>query len=135
MREIAEETVALDHLKMSLVRGMQKHVEIDEPEETHELDLDTTLFGVADPAGTSIDARDRADRRSEEAVEEELEERSARRRRPRSDELDEAEELAEDMLEVEEEVDLAELPRATPRRFRRGALTADMHRLDRRRRA
>ena len=33
LREIAEETVGLDHLKMSVVRGMQKHVEIDEPEE------------------------------------------------------------------------------------------------------
>jgi DNA-directed RNA polymerase subunit omega len=32
LREIADETVALDHLKSSVVRGMQKHVEIDEPE-------------------------------------------------------------------------------------------------------
>jgi len=33
LREIADSTVALDHLRDSLVRGMQKHVEIDEPEE------------------------------------------------------------------------------------------------------
>src|SRR6266568_5585717 len=45
LREIADETVGLDQLKTSVVRGMQKHVEIDEPEETHELELDTTLFG------------------------------------------------------------------------------------------
>src|ERR1700759_160711 len=56
LREIADETVALDHLKMSVVRGMQKHVEIDEPEETHELDLDTALFGVNVPAGTLTSA-------------------------------------------------------------------------------
>ena len=34
LREIAEDTIELDHLQDSLVRGMQKHVEIDEPEET-----------------------------------------------------------------------------------------------------
>jgi DNA-directed RNA polymerase subunit omega len=68
LREIAEETIALDHLRDSLVRGMQKHVEIDEPEDTP--DLEQTLFGVADPIGPVI-AEDSVD---EEAVEEELEE-------------------------------------------------------------
>ena len=68
LREIAEETIALDHLRDSLVRGMQKHVEIDEPEDTP--DLEQTLFGVADPIGPVI-AEDLVD---EEAVEEELEE-------------------------------------------------------------
>ena len=68
LREIAEETIALDHLRDSLVRGMQKHVEIDEPEDTP--DLEQTLFGVADPIGSVI-AEDSVD---EEAVEEELEE-------------------------------------------------------------
>jgi len=33
LREIADETVALDHLKNSLIKGHQKHVEPDEPEE------------------------------------------------------------------------------------------------------
>src|ERR1700759_5494845 len=55
LREIADETIALDHLKSSVVRGMQKHVEIDEPEETHELELDTALFGVGAPAGVLMD--------------------------------------------------------------------------------
>src|ERR1700747_1669989 len=55
LREIADETVALDHLKSSVVRGMQKHVEIDEPEESHELELDTALFGVGAPAGALMD--------------------------------------------------------------------------------
>ena len=68
LREIAEETIALDNLQDSLVRGMQKHVEIDEPEEAP--DLEQTLFGVADPTGPII-AEDSVD---EEAVEDELEE-------------------------------------------------------------
>jgi DNA-directed RNA polymerase subunit omega len=68
LREIAEETIALGHLRDSLVRGMQKHVEIDEPEETP--DLEQTLFGIADPTGPVI-TEDSVD---EEAVEYELEE-------------------------------------------------------------
>ena len=68
LREIADETVPLDHLKDSLVRGMQKHVEMDEPEEAPE--LETTLFGVADPVGAVI-GEDEID---EEAVEGELDE-------------------------------------------------------------
>jgi DNA-directed RNA polymerase subunit omega len=88
LREIADETVGLDHLKDSLVRGMQKHVELDEPEETPELELDQTLFGAAEPTGAVIDE----DETDEEAVEEELE---------------------EDMLSVEGEVDIEEeLPAA-----------------------
>jgi DNA-directed RNA polymerase subunit omega len=68
LREIADETIRLDHLKDAVVRGMQKHVEMDEPEEVPE--LETTLFGVADPIGAVI-GEDEVD---EEAVEEELEE-------------------------------------------------------------
>ena len=68
LREIAEETVALDHLQDSLVRGMQKHVEMDEPEEAPE--LEQTLFGIADPVGPVISENEI----DEEAVEEELEE-------------------------------------------------------------
>ncbi|WP_448192827.1 DNA-directed RNA polymerase subunit omega [Azospirillum sp. sgz301742] len=33
LREIADETVVLEHLKNSLIKGHQKHVEPDEPEE------------------------------------------------------------------------------------------------------
>jgi DNA-directed RNA polymerase subunit omega len=68
LREIAEETIQLDHLKDSVVRGMQKHVEMDEPED--EPELETSLFGVADPIGSVI-GEDEVD---EEAVDEELEE-------------------------------------------------------------
>src|SRR3954451_4690519 len=68
LREVAEETIALDHLRDSLVRGMQKHVEMDEPEEAP--DLEQTLFGIADPAGPVVSENEP----DEEAVEEEREE-------------------------------------------------------------
>src|SRR5205085_7754436 len=82
LREIAEATVEIDHLQDSLIRGMQKHVEMDEPEEAPE--LEQTLFGVADPVGPVIGE----DETDEEAVDEELE---------------------EDLLTVEEDEDLPEL--------------------------
>jgi DNA-directed RNA polymerase subunit omega len=80
LREIADETIGLDHLKDSLVRGLQKHVELDEPEETPE--IDQTLFGIADATGPVI---------SEEEVDEEAVE----------------DELEEDLLEAESEEELA----------------------------
>lgn len=81
LREIAEDAVSLDHLRNSLIRGMQKHVEIDEPEET--IELESSLFGVAEPTGAVIEENET----DEEAVEEELE---------------------EDLLSVEHEADLEE---------------------------
>ncbi|WP_142846969.1 DNA-directed RNA polymerase subunit omega [Telmatospirillum sp. J64-1] len=33
LREIAEETVDLDHLRNAVISGLQRHVEVDEPEE------------------------------------------------------------------------------------------------------
>ena len=68
LREIADSTVELDHLQDSLIRGMQKHVEMDEPEETP--DLEQRLFGIADPTGPVIGENEV----DEEAIEEELEE-------------------------------------------------------------
>src|SRR5271156_3761627 len=55
LREIADETVGLEHLRGSVVRGMQKHVEIDEPEETLELELDPAPFGVSPPSGALLE--------------------------------------------------------------------------------
>ena len=117
LREIADETVGLDHLKTSVVRGMQKHVEIDEPEESQELELDTALFGIGAPAGPLIgeeldaeDAEDAEDGNEEvEAVEDDEEALPAETAVDLA-QLDEEDELAEDMLEVEEEVDLADAP-------------------------
>ena len=114
LREIADETVALDHLKSSVVRGMQKHVEIDEPEEAHELELDTALFGIGAPAGVLTDAEldDEADAEDTEDTEEGNEDEEALPAETAVDlaQIDEDDELAEDMLEVAEEVDLADSP-------------------------
>jgi DNA-directed RNA polymerase subunit omega len=97
LREIADETVGLEHLRGSVVRGMQKHVEIDEPEETHELELDPTVFGVAAPSGALLD--EEAALEAEDIGEEaDLEEEA----------LDE--EVAVDILGAEEEADLADVP-------------------------
>ena len=101
LREIADETIELEHLRTSVVRGMQKHVEIDEPEEPHELELDTALFGVAAPSATMIEE---ADTETEDFEEEAIAEEAA----AEEEDLPEAEELAEDMLEIEEDVDLAD---------------------------
>jgi len=49
LREVAEQTIDLDELRQSLVRGLQKHVEIDEPEED---DL-TLLMASAEWAGVT----------------------------------------------------------------------------------
>jgi DNA-directed RNA polymerase subunit omega len=100
LREIAEETIALDHLRGSVVRGMQKHVEIDEPEEAPELEFEPTLFGVTPQSGVPVEEEvdfevDNAGEEEEEAVVEE-------------DALEE--ELGEDMLEAREEADLADDP-------------------------
>jgi DNA-directed RNA polymerase subunit omega len=92
LREIADETIALDHLKDSLVRGMQKHVEMDEPEEAHEIELDQSLFGMAMPGGVLIGAGEDEDEGVEEE-EEVLEEDSLE------------EELEEDMLAIAEDVE------------------------------
>jgi DNA-directed RNA polymerase subunit omega len=120
LREIADETVALDHLKSSVVRGMQKHVEIDEPEEAHELELDTALFGIGAPAGAlmdeELDAEVDADTEDAEDLEEAEEGNEDAEALPAETaavdlaQIDEDDELAEDMLEVAEEVDLADSP-------------------------
>ena len=91
LREIADDAVPLDKLQDSLIRGMQKHVEIDEPEET--IELEPNLFGVAEEAlGVPGDDIEEID---EEAADDE--------------------ELAEDMLTVEDEAELTvELPEAEP---------------------
>jgi DNA-directed RNA polymerase subunit omega len=78
LREIAEETVDLEHLNNSLIQGLQKHVEMDEAEEESvEFDLSSMALGAAEE-GLASEAL---------AV----------------DELDEAGELAEDELDVEAE--------------------------------
>jgi DNA-directed RNA polymerase subunit omega len=94
LREIADDTVVIDKLQDSLIRGMQKHVEIDEPEET--IELESNLFGATEALGVGgLDGGDVGDEPSED------------------------DEMAEDMLSIEgeEDVDAAELPEGEPENF------------------
>jgi hypothetical protein len=85
--------VPIDRLQDQLIRGMQKHVEIDEPEEA--IELESNLFGITEALGVG-------------GLAEDVEEEPA-----------EEDELAEDMLslEDEEDVELAELPEGEPESF------------------
>ncbi len=54
LREIAEKTIELEHLAESLVLGLQKHVEIDEPEEdAPEFDVPSIPEGESEGIGDS----------------------------------------------------------------------------------
>ena len=110
LREIAEETIEIDHLRTVVVRGMQKHVEIDEPEETHELELDTGLFGVIPPAGVLTREEIGSEADVEDAEQLDEDEEGNEEGALEVEDLDEADELAEDMLEVDEGVDLGDSP-------------------------
>lgn len=59
LREIADETIETEELEDSVIRGMQKHVEIDEPEEEDPIELmaGAAMVGEADSvAGESSPA-------------------------------------------------------------------------------
>ena len=59
LREIAEETVDIDELNDALIRGMQRHVEIDEPEEEQqdfEMSVAELGLGDADELMVAVDA-------------------------------------------------------------------------------
>ena len=58
LREIADETISLDTLQNSLIKGMQKHVEIDEPEEDKDLDVETQTWPVDQPPAEAEDLAD-----------------------------------------------------------------------------
>ena len=100
LREIADETVALAHLRDAVVRGMQKHVEIDEPEETPELEVDPSVFGVAPPAGSLLDDPDSTRRCSRRIKRRVTTKPSTRRSSPKTC----------SGLDEEDEVDLADAP-------------------------
>ena len=68
LREIADETINLEHVKNALIKGMQKHVEIDEPEEDKELAADTQTWPADQPIGEGEELGDEA------ATDEELDE-------------------------------------------------------------
>lgn len=77
LREIADETVPLGALRDDLVRGLQKNVEVDEPEEDDEMELMTAaslaneIGMAAAAAGVSGDAEDESE--EEAGSEEDLE--------------------------------------------------------------
>lgn len=114
LREIADETVGLGQLRDSVVRGMQKHVELDEPEETQELEVDPMMFGVAEPIAAAGEEDEAEEFEAEAAAEEDGVEAQAEtglEGEPGGDlaeGLDEglAEGLAEDILNDEPEIDL-----------------------------
>jgi DNA-directed RNA polymerase subunit omega len=69
LREIADDTVGLDHLQNAVVRGMQKTVEVDEPEEDKVIEGAEAIW-PGDIGGPAIgDAGN-----DEEGIAEELEE-------------------------------------------------------------
>jgi len=61
LREIAEESIDLEDLKGSVIRGMQKHIEIDEPEDEDPIEL---MAGAAmadgELLGEAKDAKEQA---------------------------------------------------------------------------
>jgi len=67
LREIADETIGLEQVKNSLIKGMQKHVEIDEPEEDKDLEgVETQTWPVDQPP-----AEGEGEELAEEAAEDE----------------------------------------------------------------
>ncbi len=79
LREIADSTVSLNHLKDGLVRAMQKHVEMDEPEEAPE--LEPGLFGISEMPSEPAEAEEA------EITDEELDEDMLSPEEEASDEL------------------------------------------------
>lgn len=58
LREIADETVSLDELGEALIQGMQRHVEIDEPEEEPQ-DFEMSVIAMgAEGLGEGMGAAD-----------------------------------------------------------------------------
>jgi DNA-directed RNA polymerase subunit omega len=54
LREIAEETVADEALKEALVRGLQRHAEVDEPEEEAAAMAEGDLLGELEAMGGEL---------------------------------------------------------------------------------
>ncbi len=70
LREIAEETVDIDELNDALLRGMQRHVEIDEPEEEQQdFDMSVVEMGLAggDELMVAVDALAKSQENEDEA--------------------------------------------------------------------
>ena len=72
LREIADETIGLEQVKNSLIKGMQKHVEIDEPEDDKDLEgVETQTWPVDQPPAEGEELAEEA-AEDEELAEDEL---------------------------------------------------------------
>lgn len=61
LREVAEETIDLDKLSQSVIQGLQKHVEVDEPEEdTLSLSMPTLELAEGESGQAEANAIDAA---------------------------------------------------------------------------
>ncbi|MBV8653104.1 MAG: DNA-directed RNA polymerase subunit omega [Alphaproteobacteria bacterium] len=70
LREIVDESVPLDGLQNALIKGMQKHVEIDEPEEDREFATEGMWpADIAGAPGMSEDVAASGDEAQEEGEE------------------------------------------------------------------
>ena len=70
LREIAEETVDIDELNDALIQGMQRHVEIDEPEEEQQdFDMSVVEMGLddGDEPMVAVDALAKSQENEDEA--------------------------------------------------------------------
>ncbi len=73
LREIADETIVLDQLQENLIKGMQKRVELDEPEDDQDIELGAQLGASADIASVAGNESETAPATGgEEAVDEDL---------------------------------------------------------------
>ena len=60
LREIADVTIPLETLQNNVIKGMQKHVEIDEPEEDQDVEIGAPASWAADLAPLGDDEEDAA---------------------------------------------------------------------------
>lgn len=71
LREIADATIPLENLQNNVIKGMQKHVEIDEPEEDHDVEIGAPANWAGDLAPIGEDEGEEVE---EAAVDAELQE-------------------------------------------------------------
>jgi DNA-directed RNA polymerase subunit omega len=88
LREIADVTIPLDTLQNNVIKSMQKHVEIDEPEEDHDVEIGAPANWAPDLTPLGEGEEEAGD---EAAVDDELEEDMLAS-------ADEADGLGDDML-------------------------------------
>jgi DNA-directed RNA polymerase subunit omega len=76
LREIADDAIDLGHLNNALIQGLQKHVEVDEPEEEATFGaIEGDFAGIAEQAASAEKREaDAVETEGEEEIEDEVEE-------------------------------------------------------------